>query len=237
VACLGITITLDHAVFGARPRVADLMTPELSAFNDRSVAAEQTGDAEEALAYHLGIPMFRGSRHRGVLEQLVSATGELMPWVWARWIVYQSLRAEVLGSRTGTQLRGALIDAVDTFHGDLMQAAYDEGNDPARVTARVMGESWVFHQLAIDEYDVLATFLDELAMGVLAAHAELARSWVGAPWVATGSRDACRAPAPSGFAISPTAECTRCSTSVRSRSRARTGRSSGAWSRAVRRRS
>ena len=116
------------------------MTPELKAFYDRSMAAERAGDAEEALAYHSSIPMFRRSRHRSMLEQLVEARDELTPWVWARWIVYQALRTEDEGSRTARQVRAALRDSVDTFHDGLMGNAYDEGGDPIQVTARVMGE-------------------------------------------------------------------------------------------------
>ena len=44
-------------------RVADLMTPELEAFVARSYAAERAGDAEAALAYHRGVPMFARSAH------------------------------------------------------------------------------------------------------------------------------------------------------------------------------
>ncbi len=166
--------------FRRGPRIADLMTPDLQQFNDRAMAAERVGDAEEALEYHLGIPMFRRSRHRAMLEQLVAVTGELTPWVWARWIVYQSFRSEDPHTATGEQLRRARVDAVESFHADLMETAYDEGRDPIKVLARVMGDSWAFHQLAVHEYGVLASFLDELAGGELEEQAGLARSWVGA---------------------------------------------------------
>lgn len=118
--------------FRRGPRVADLMTPELLAFTERSQAAERVGDASEALEYTNGIPMFRRSRHRALLEQLVGAAGELTPWVWARWIVYQSLRAEDAGSDTGERLRRARADAGDTFHFDLMETSYDEGGTRSR---------------------------------------------------------------------------------------------------------
>lgn len=173
----------DHAPprgFQRGPRIADLMTPELYAFHRRSMAAERMGDAEEALAYHQGIPMFGRSRHRVLLEQLVAAPGELTPWIWARWIVYQALRAEEATTRTGRLLRRAMHDAGDTFHSDLMDRAYDAGGDPVKVAARVAGESWGFHQLAAYDYAVLAAFLDELADGDLQREAGLARSWVGA---------------------------------------------------------
>ncbi len=155
------------------------MTPELYAMVDRFVAAERAGDAAEALAYHSGIPMFRGSRHRALLEQLVGAAGELTPWVWARWIVYQSLRCEDPGSRTGVLQQAALLDATRTFHADLLDAAYDAGDDPLRVLTRVLGESWACQQLSAYDYGTLASFLDEFAAGELAESAELARSWVG----------------------------------------------------------
>ncbi|MGI8522977.1 MAG: hypothetical protein ACR2K3_06660 [Nocardioides sp.] len=156
------------------------MTKELTAFNERSQAAERVGDAAEALAYHSGIPMFRRSRHRAMLEQLVDVADELTPWIWARWIVCQALRAEDTGSRTATLQRLAMRDAVETFHADLMDAAYDEGDDPIQVVARVLGESWAMHQLAAHDYHGLESFLDEFADGALAERAELARSWVGA---------------------------------------------------------
>lgn len=156
------------------------MTPELTAFLDRSLAAERVGDAAEALAYHDGIPMFGRSRHRALLRQLVGAKKELTPWVWARWIVYQSLRSQESGSPTRWLVHAALREAVHRFHTDLMQTAYDEGGDPVQVTARVLGESWAFRQLATYEYDVLLAFLEVHAGGELAASAGLARSWVGA---------------------------------------------------------
>jgi hypothetical protein len=161
--------------------VADLMTPDLLAFNERSLAAERVGDAAEALEYVDGIPMFRRSRHRALLQQLVGAAGELTPWAWARWVVYQALRAEDEGSDASDRLRLARADACETFHFDLLAAAYDEGGDPVKVVARVMGESWVFHQLAAYDYGVLASYLDELAGDELKEQGALARSWVGTP--------------------------------------------------------
>lgn len=157
------------------------MTPELAAFHERATAAECVGDIDEALAYHRGIPMFRRSRHGGLLEQLAAVKADLTPWVWARWIVYLATRCEERRSRTGPLIRSALLDSVETFHADLMDTAYDEGRDPVRVVARVMGESWAHHQLAAHEYGAMATFLDEFVGGELAEHAPLARSWVGAP--------------------------------------------------------
>jgi hypothetical protein len=156
------------------------MTPELSAFFDRAAAAERVGDVDEALMYHSSIPMFRRSRHRAMLQQLAAARGDLTSWVAARWIVYQALRCEDPGSCTGRRLLGALRDGVETFHLDLLEAAYVEGSDPVRPTAEVMGESWAHHQLAAYDYGVLAAFLDEFVGGELVEGAALARSWLGA---------------------------------------------------------
>jgi hypothetical protein len=155
------------------------MTDELESFHLRAIQAEREGDTAEAWEYCSGIPMFRRSRHRGLLAHLVAATGELTPWVWARWIVYLALRAEDTGSATAERLRRAREDAGDSLHGDLLDTAYDEGGDPVKVVARVMGESWAFHQLAAYEYGVLESFLDELAGEGLLEHADLARRWVG----------------------------------------------------------
>jgi hypothetical protein len=157
------------------------MTPELTAFHDRATAAERVGDVDEALAYHRGIPMFGRSRHGRLLEQLAAVKADLTPWAWARWIAYLAIRGEEPGSWTGRQLRPALLDSVELFHADLIDAAYDEGDDPVRVAARVMGESWAHHQLALHDYGAMATFLDEFVGGELAVHAPLARSWVGMP--------------------------------------------------------
>jgi hypothetical protein len=151
------------------------MTSELTAFYDRTLAAERSGDAAEALEYYNGIPMFRRSRHRALLEQLAASYDELPPWVWARWIVYQAIRCEGR-SRTGALLQAAMHHAVESFHADLMDTAYDVGGDPVKVLATVMGESWVCHQLAAHEYGALGTFLDEFVDGALAEHAELARA-------------------------------------------------------------
>lgn len=166
--------------FRRHPRIADLMTPELTAFVERGSAAERVGDLDAALLYHSSIPMFRRSRHRAILEQLCAARSDLTPWVWVRWMVYLAIRCEDRGSRTGRLVRSAMTEAVETFHPDLMQRAFDEGGDPVKVSATVMGESWACHQLTAHGYGALAAFLDEHAGGELARHAELARSWIGA---------------------------------------------------------
>jgi hypothetical protein len=124
--------------------------------------------------------MFRRSRHRTLLEQLVGASGELTPWIWARWIVYQTFRAEDTDTQTHDRLSEAMRDAGDAFHDDLVQRAYETGGDPIKVAARVLGESWAYHQLAAYEYGALSSFLDEHASGDLVENSDLARSWVDA---------------------------------------------------------
>ena len=91
------------------------MTPELLGFAERAAAAERVGDVEEALAYHRGVPMFRRSRHAAILEQLAAAKGDLTPWVYARWIVYQSTRVEDWTSDTGSLVRFALMEHARLF--------------------------------------------------------------------------------------------------------------------------
>jgi hypothetical protein len=157
------------------------MTPELTAFYERGVAAERVGDLEEALAYHAGIPMFSRGRHQGMLEQLVSVKDVLPAWAWVRWIVYLALRSEDPGTWVGRRHRRGLLEAVELFHSDLMDAAYDEGDDPVRVTAQVLGESWACHQYVVHDHEVLDIFLDQLVGGALSRHASLAQEWIGAP--------------------------------------------------------
>jgi hypothetical protein len=156
------------------------MTPELTAFYERGVAAERVGDLEEALEYHSGIPMFSRGRHHAMLEQLVAVEDDLPSWAWVRWIVYLALRSEDPGTLVGRRHRRGLLEAVELFHADLMDAAYDEGDDPVRVTAQVLGESWACHQSVVHDHHVLDIFLDHLVGGKLAEHATLAREWVGA---------------------------------------------------------
>jgi hypothetical protein len=156
------------------------MTREYYAFVDSSLAAERVGDAETALEYYRGIPMFTRSPHVANLAQLAGLAGEMTPWLWARWAAYQCTRAEEDGTRSRVALRTALEYTVTMFHADQLHDAYVEGDDPVRVTSVVMGEDWAFHQVCTQELDGLETFLDELADGRLAEHSGLARSWVGA---------------------------------------------------------
>lgn len=165
--------------FTRGPRVADQMTSEYLSFVESSTAAERAGDAEAALEYHRGVPMFARGAHAHQLTQLAGVADEMTPWVWARWAAYQATRAEDLVSRGTPIVRRALQYAVSVFHGDDMQRVYDDGADPVRLTARVFGEDWAFHQVCTYELGALEAFLDQLATGRLAQQAGLAREWVG----------------------------------------------------------
>jgi hypothetical protein len=156
------------------------MTPEYYAFVDSAVAAERVGDAETALEYHRGVPMFVRSPHASILAQLAGLADEMTPWIWARWAAYQCARAEDEGTRSRTVMRTALDYTVRMFHAREIHDAYVEGDDPVRVTSVVMGEDWAYHQICSHELQGLETFLDELADGRLAEHSGLAREWVGA---------------------------------------------------------
>lgn len=156
------------------------MTPEYLAFVDSSLAAERVGDAETALEYYRGVPMFTRSPHAANLAQLAGLAGEMTPWLWARWAAYQCTRAEDEGTQSRVAMRTALAYTVDMFHAHQMHDAYVEGDDPVRVTSLVMGEDWAFHQICTHELCGLETFLDGLADGRLAENDGLARSWVGA---------------------------------------------------------
>ena len=50
--------------FTRKPRIADLMTPDYQRFVDSSLAAERAGDAETALEFHSGVPMFARGAHK-----------------------------------------------------------------------------------------------------------------------------------------------------------------------------
>lgn len=155
------------------------MTTELHACVERSAAAERAGDVDAALEWHQAVPMFRKGRHRSILRGLQHLGDALPEWVWARWIVYQSLRCEDGETgRLAKQLAHAITEAV---HPDLLEACFVANGDPVKVLARTLGESWVFHQLAPFEGGVMSSFIDEFAVGRLAEHAELARRWATAP--------------------------------------------------------
>ena len=121
------------------------------------------------------------SRHHVLLTQLASLGDHLPDWVWARWIAYQAVRCEDRESDTGQAQRLALKYAIETFHDDQLADCHADGGDPVRVMAWVASESWLFHQVLVHELGGLERFVDEIATGRLAEHAELARSWVGAP--------------------------------------------------------
>ena len=85
------------------------------------------------------------------------------------------------GKRTRERSSGiALKYAIETFHDDQLADCHADGGDPVRVVAWVASESWLFHQVLVHELGGLERFVDEIATGRLAEHAELARSWVGA---------------------------------------------------------
>lgn len=156
------------------------MTREHMAFVDSSCAAERAGDAETALEYHQGVPMFRRSAHRVLLAQLVDLSDEMTPWLWARWAAYQCTRAEEPGSPCRESTRAALDHTLRTFYADAWAQAYDEGADPVRLMSRIVGEDWAYRQVCTFELEGLERFLDSLATGRLAEGCALAREWVGA---------------------------------------------------------
>ncbi|WP_416954265.1 hypothetical protein ACNKF0_18280 [Nocardioides sp. T5] len=147
----------------------------------QSLAAERSGDAARALELHASVPALNlRSRHHVLLTQLASLGDELPDWVWARWIAYQAARCEDPDTETGTMQRLALKYAMETFHDDQLADCHADGGDPVRVVSRVLGESWLFHQVLVHELGGLERFVDEVATGRLAQHSALARSWAGA---------------------------------------------------------
>jgi len=72
---------------------------------------------------------------------------------------------------------------IEELHQDLLEDCYRRQGDPIRVIARVLGESWAFHQVVTHDDrggGGMAAFVDEFATGRLAEHADLARAWTGA---------------------------------------------------------
>ena len=163
--------------FTRGPRVADLMTREYLSFVESSLAAERVGDAETALEYHLGVPMFTQSRHTYTLTQLAGLAEEMTPWLWARWAAYQSNRAEDAGTESGFITRAAIDYTIQMFYDEQMEATYDAGRDPVEILKKVLGESWIYRQLCTFEFGGLREFLDRIADGALAEGASWARSW------------------------------------------------------------
>ncbi|WP_299925986.1 hypothetical protein [uncultured Nocardioides sp.] len=167
--------------FRRLPRVADRMTAAHFDLVAQSLAAERSGDAARALELHASVPALNlRSRHHVLLTQLASLGDELPDWVWARWIAYQAARCEDPDTETGTMQRLALKYAMETFHDDQLADCHADGGDPVRVVSRVLGESWLFHQVLVHEMGGLGRFVDEVATGRLAQHSALARSWAGA---------------------------------------------------------
>ncbi|GAA2147081.1 hypothetical protein GCM10009844_23950 [Nocardioides koreensis] len=156
------------------------MTREYAAFVESATAAERSGDAETALEYHQGVPMFRRSAHRVVLTQLADLSDEMTPWLWARWAAYQCTRVEdpdTLGKVT-SQL--ALDYTVRVFHTDELARAWEVGDDPVKLLATTAGEDWAYHQTCTFELLGLELFLNSMADARLAEGCALAREWVGA---------------------------------------------------------
>lgn len=161
-------------------RVSDLMTHELYAFVESSLAAERAGDAATALEYHQGVPMFLRGAHRVVLTQLADLADEMPSWLWARWAAYQCTRAEDAGTWCGALSREALDYTLAMFYGDALEEVHRAGGDPMRVIARVAGEDWVYHQICTYENGGLECFVDTMATGRLAEEGTLARGWLDA---------------------------------------------------------
>lgn len=154
------------------------MTPELYACVERAVAAERAGDVAAALEWHQSVPMFLRGRHRLLMANLVELGEDPPEWVWARWIVYQTTRCE--DGAAGRVLRRRIHDLAEGFHVDLLEDCYRHQGDPIQVVARLLGESWAYHQLGVHEDGGLAAFVEEFATGRLAEHAALALRWAGA---------------------------------------------------------
>lgn len=150
------------------------MTPDLIDCVDRQLAAERAGDAAAALEWHQSVPMFRKGRHRSILARLADLGEELPEWVWARWIAYQAIRCE--DGATGRLVKECLHVATEVLHGDLLADCFRREDDPVRVLASVLGESWAFHQL-VSEVGAAGLFLEEFATGRLAEHEQLSRCW------------------------------------------------------------
>lgn len=146
---------------------------------DAALGAERAGDFAAALEWHRAVPQFRRGRHGPLLENLVHLGEDLPDWVWARVLVYLTTRCE--DGRTGRLAREVAETVIETWHADQLAECYEDGGDPIKVAARVLGESWVYQQLAPYENGALVSFIDEHATGRLAEHAALARTWADAP--------------------------------------------------------
>lgn len=167
--------------FRRLPRIADQMTPDLEACYDHAIAAERAGDVVAALEWHRAVPMFRKGRHPQMLERLVRLGDDLPPWVMVRWLIYQATRAEDPDTATGELHRAVRQATVHSVHADQLSDCYERGGDPIKVSSRMLGESWAFHQLLVFEAGALECYVDELAAGSFLEHADLARDWARTP--------------------------------------------------------
>ena len=209
------------------------MTPDYTRFVDSSFAAERAGDAETALEFHSGVPMFARGAHKVQLTQLAGLTDEMTPWMWARWAAYQCTRTEDR-RRAGELQRSALQYTVEMFYPDRLQDAFDAGGDPVQVLAHVMGESWLMHQLCTFDFGGLAAFIDD--MRDRPPGGEL-RDRAGVGGGADGRLSPRAAPAVDRWSSTTCGRTRRssCSTWVRPRTPTRAGGCWDASSRAVRR--
>lgn len=146
---------------------------------DAALDAERAGDFAAALEWHRAVPQFRRGRHGLLMENLVHLGEDLPDWVWARVLVYLTTRCE--DGRTGRLTKEVADAVIKTWHADQLADCYDDGGDPIKVAARVLGESWIYQQLATFENGGLGSFIEEHATGRLAEHAALACRWADAP--------------------------------------------------------
>jgi len=156
------------------------MTPEMVSFFELGQAAEWGGDLEAAHAYHRGIPAFDRGRHRAILRQVSEYAAAFTPWLWARWAVYMASRCEDRDTVAGQLQRSVVLEAIELFHADALSDDFQQGGDPVRTMAQVVGESWTFRQLCVDG-SVVTAFMEDHATGPLRDAADLVRSWVDTP--------------------------------------------------------
>lgn len=166
--------------FTRGPRVADLMTREYESFVESSNAAERAGDAETALEYHRGVPMFTRGAHASILTQLADLRDVMTPWLWARWAAYQCTRVETPRGASAEIVDWALKYVVGMLHGEEMQAAWEAGEDPIRFVSLTAGQDWAFHQFCTFELGGLRVFVEDLATDRLADHTGLVHEWLDA---------------------------------------------------------
>src|SRR3954454_3764571 len=95
----------------------------------RSLAAERAGDAGVALSFHREMPMVGREVHLSILTQLADLSGEMTPWLWARWAAHQCTRADDPGTDTGEIHRSALDYTLRMFYADRVEKALLDGGD------------------------------------------------------------------------------------------------------------